>query len=192
MTVTIIILPKIQTLYIYADWLHVAFYVQLHSSHTLLSFSSKFKKGQPAGTHRNVYYWSCNRGPYSETFICRWRKAWTFYYWFVFTGVSKLQNCSVAYSRESRSAVPQLEVCKRSTYIHKTKRKFYIGVIAGGRWSCLTMMLKLYSHSFVRLPKVSSPDPLEKVTDLFILIYSFFFFFPDMFFKNNFIVASSH
>lgn len=47
---------------------------------------------------------------------------------------------------------------------------------------CLTVMLKLYSCSFVRLPKVSFLRPPRKsVIYLFLFIL---YFFPDMFLKK--------
>lgn len=53
-------------------------------------------------------------------------KAWTFLFFFKFvftvSQCSKNVSTSIACSRENRPAVPQLEVCKQSTYSQYQKR----------------------------------------------------------------------
>lgn len=162
MTVTIIILPKIQTLYIYADWLHVAFYFHFFVFHTSLSFSSRLKNQGPLGLYiqRDIQLQKERK------------KAWTFYS-FVFT----------APKMHPPPGLSQLEVCKQSTYIHNTKRKFQMGVIAGGKM-CLTAMLKLHSCSFLSDCQRCLLRPLSKSH---WFIYSYLFF--NLFLKNHHIIA---
>lgn len=76
----------------------VSIFFVFHTWHTSLSFSSKFKEVQPARTH-GVLYWSYTvsraraLGFTQQDIQLQMTKAWTFYYEFVFTGVSTHQKC---------------------------------------------------------------------------------------------------
>lgn len=95
--------------------------------HTLLSFSSKSKKlNQPGHTGTGVRGHICTvtQGPlhlHSETFSYSQLKHFLNLFLLV-SQCYKNASTSIACSRENRPAVPQLEVCKQSTYIHSTKR----------------------------------------------------------------------
>lgn len=117
--------------YIYADWLHVAFYIQfsifflflfcvcVFHSVTLLGFCSNFKN-QPLHTDMGVL--GNQGGIYTArqmTKVLFFKKKKMF---LLVSQCSKnVSNSCACFKREQARCAP-LEVCKQSTYIHNTKR----------------------------------------------------------------------
>lgn len=96
----------------------------------------------------------------------------------------KIEKSHCAHLKEKQWSSVQLPIHERL--------KFHMDVSAGGRESqtCLIVMLKLCTCSLVRPPK-ASPPPHLRVSDLFILIYSFISLQISMFHSHSFAVFTA-